>query len=487
MNKKIVAFVLAGTMSAMALSGCGSSSSETSSSQSDAAGVSSAVSESTESNEGTTAAALDENEKFTLKIYGPGLLSSQGETGAVDMVTGLETPGYNVIVDRWNELHPNVTLDIEGAPWDSWQSAVQTAALSGDLDIILHGATLTSLVEPLDDYLASEPDFASQIYTTETRRTTDYNDLSIPTTTGIPYTLNPEIAYIDTQILKDYGVDLPDKNWTWEDLLEIAKKTTGTDPVTGKQTYGVQIDSMDNANNLYTNFQLIATAYDAKVFTYGKTVEDSTVDYTSDKSVKVFQMIQDLGQYCSPEVKEGVNISYALTADNDTAIRYCQNSYTHYEETETAGVSDRYLFLPMPVIEEGEHKGDPSIFKGCNNIAICNTSKHKDWAWEFIKFLVTDPTCVQWFIDCTQFPNATSGLDNVTEAMGDKAEPVITALKALPDDFSNSTTEYYNNVSFGPVPATLGVVTHDLVNDTTTAEEAAQTMQSTIEEYLNTQ
>lgn len=104
------------------------------------------------------AAGLDENEEFTLRLMGPGLLGSQGESGALDMVTGLETPGYNVIIDRWQELHPNVKLEIENAPRDSWQSAVQAAVLSGEVDVVLHGATLTALVEPLDEYLEADPE-----------------------------------------------------------------------------------------------------------------------------------------------------------------------------------------------------------------------------------------------------------------------------------------------------------------------------------------
>ena len=270
-------------------------------------------------------------------------------------------------------------------------------------------------------------------------------------------------------------------------MLSLAEKLTGTDPVTGKQTFGVQLDSMDNANNSFFNYQMIASAYDAKVFQYGKTVEDSTVNFVNEKTEKVFQMIQDLGAYTSSNVKEGMNISNQLTAENDTAIRYSQDAFTHFKEADAAGISDRFVFLPMPVIEEGSHAGNPSSFKGCNNMAICNTSKNKEWAWEFIKFMVTDPECVKWVIDCGQIPNTPDGMGSVIEIMGDKANAIVTSLEGMPDDFSNSTTEYYNNISFGPVVTSLGVVTHDLVNGTISPAEAANQMQKTVDEYLATQ
>ena len=473
MKKRLLTIVMTACLAAGAMAGCGSNATQQKQGE---------ETQKTEAQETVN----EPDETITLNLLGPGLLSSQGEAGALDMITGLETPGYNVIIDRWNELHPNVKLHIETAPWDNWQSVVQTAALSGDLDVILHGATLTALVEPLDEYIAADPDFASKIYTTETRRTTDYNDLSIPTTTGVPYTLNAQVAYLDKQIFEDYGVELPDASWTWSDMLSLAEKLTGTDPVTGKQTYGVQVDSMENANNLWFNYGMIASAYDAKVFQYGKTVEDSKVDFKIDKSIAAFQMLRDLGQYCSPQVKEGVNVAYQLTTDNDTAIRYSQNAFTHFKEAKVAGIEDRFVFLPMPAIEEGTHKGEPSMFKGCNNLAISKSSKHKDWAWEFIKFMITDEVCIQWVIDCGNIPNTPDCLTNLKAEMGEKADAIDRALSTMSDDFSNSTTEYYNNISFGPVTTTLGIVSHDLVNGTITAEDAAEQMQTAVDEYLAT-
>ena len=101
--------------------------------------------------------------------------------------------------------------------------------------------------------------------------------------------------------------------------------------------------------------------------------------------------------------------------------------------------------------------------------------------------MVTDPECVQWVIDCGQVPNTPDGMDSVMEIMGDKADAIVTSLEGMPDDFSNSTTEYYNNISFGPIVTSLGVVTHDLVNGTISPAEAARQMQKTVDEYLATQ
>ena len=65
---------------------------------------------------------------------------------------------------------------------------------------------------------------------------------------GIQYVIEPSIAYLDNEIFEHYGVEIPDASWTWDELIEIARKCTGTDPVTGKQTYGVQLCYTDTQN-----------------------------------------------------------------------------------------------------------------------------------------------------------------------------------------------------------------------------------------------
>lgn len=128
-------------------------------------------------------------------LFGPGLLSTVGENGSIDLISGLEMPGYQVIVDRWNELHPNVKLVIEAQPWDNWQAAIQTAVLSGDVDIIMHGASLADLDEPLDPYLEKEPELLEQIYTVAQRRTDATGDMSVMTSTGMCLGHEPHDVY----------------------------------------------------------------------------------------------------------------------------------------------------------------------------------------------------------------------------------------------------------------------------------------------------
>lgn len=493
MKKKVLGVFLATLLASTSLFGCGNSD-EAGSSTSDSSTVTSNSSDnavastsemSSETATSASASALSDDEEVNLHIYGPGIFATAGEDGSLDLISGIELPGYNKLLKRWNELHPNVHVQIEAIPWDNWQSAVQTAVLSGDIDIITQGASLTDLAEPLGDYLKADPTVSDSIYNYSSRITDKYGDMTTPVISGIPVQLNPMIAMIDTKIFEDYGVELPSDNWTWEDLYNMASKMTGTDPVTGKQTYGVQINSMESVGNRYFTYMLLSAAYDNTCITYGKAAKDCKIDYTNEKSIKAFQMLKNLLQLCSSDVKEGVNVSTVLSDENDTAIRYDQGAVSHYFEAKSCEEPGRFKFITLPVVEEGEYKGKPSPFVGDTNMAICNTSKNKEWAWEFIKFMVSDKEAIQWIVDTHNIPNnkdAVTSLAKITDT--DFADTVNREMESLPPGWNTATNSYYNSVSFGTTYNTFGNIIGELAQNNITAEEAAKELQDSIDEYM---
>lgn len=420
----------------------------------------------------------------TLHLFGPGLFAAVGEKGTLDVISGIELPGYKVLLDRWSALHPDIKIDLQAQPWNNWQAAIQTAVLSGNVDIILHGASLVDLAEPLAPYLAKDKEFANKILATCQRNNPKSENFQQPVVTGIPYSLNPMLCILDTKIFKDYGIELPKDTWTWSDMLEMGKKLTGTDPVTGKQTYGVQLVEMEAVGNRFFNYQMIASAYDAKTITYGKTLADSSADFTGAKTTKVFKMIQDLSKYCSPNVREGVNVNKTISADNNVAIRWDQGMFNHYNEIVACKGQGRFVYMTMPVIEEGANKGKPSLFMGDNNVAICKSSNNKELAWEFIKFLMTDDVATQWLVDTMSFPNNKEGFAKVQGYMGDYAKVVNTALEKNPDGFNNATNDFTNNASFGSVTSDIGLVIGELTMGNMKPEDCGKYVQDKINDFM---
>ena len=242
MKKRGFSFVMAAIMTASLLSGCSNNSNapkstegtESQTSQAAAQTSSSGQDADAESEKGEETPGAGSELNGTLKMYGPGLFADVGLDGTIDMITGVKKPGYQVVIDRWKELYPNVELVIEPIPWDNWKAALQTAAISGDVDILIHGASLGPVVEPLGPYVEKDSDYMDQVTMMTLRRNAELAPLNEVVPFGATITLNPVMVVVNKTIFEDYGVPLPDyKTWTLDDLMEAAKATTGTDPKTG--------------------------------------------------------------------------------------------------------------------------------------------------------------------------------------------------------------------------------------------------------------
>lgn len=428
---------------------------------------------------------LDTQEAVTLKIYGPGFFSESGETGAMSAYTGEMTMGYDKVLERWNELYPNVTVELEAIGWTDWRAAIQAAVLGNGVDIIAHGGLLPTLCEPLDGFLMEDPDFAEQIYSVPRYNTDEIEGsvLDVPSITSIPATLNPAVMVLNKKIFEDYGVDLPDASWTWNDVVELASKLTGTDPMTGEQTYGFLMPGTNGAN-IIKSYQIIASAYDAQTISYGETAKDSAVDFTKESTAEVFKILSDLAESCSQDNREGV-VTSRVYSEDCYAITWSEGMVSSYLQIKDVGLEEQYIFLPLPIIEKGENAGKPSLYLGDNNLAISKTSEHKEWAWEFIKFLMTDEIALQYAQSNGWIWNTPAGVDALESVVGtDNTQMIKDILDKLPSDYNSTTNSFYDGVNFGTMSAYLSDWIREMVKGSITVEEAQNKVQESVEEYL---
>ncbi len=151
-------------------------------------------------------------------------------------------------MQRYHELHPDVTIDGTLLPEDNAFYDKITAMVAGgtppDLSYVhpayLAGFAAKGLLAPIEPFAAQDktaniPDF----YQT----TLDYF-LYKGKYYGLPYYSGPSVTYFNRTLFQKQGVKTPDiydqeGNWTWETLLEVAQKLTqGSDPSTKTFGYG---------------------------------------------------------------------------------------------------------------------------------------------------------------------------------------------------------------------------------------------------------
>ncbi len=428
---------------------------------------------------------LNAEETLTLTLYGPGLFAAVGENGSIDLTSGITTPGYKEVVDRWNSFYPNVKLDIQAIPWSDWQANVTTAVMSGDIDVIMHGATLATLCEDLQPYITSSSGYQDEIYMVASRLTPDIP--SISKVAGIPYTVTPMLAYLDTKIFTDFDVELPEKNWTWSDLEELAEKLTGINPITGEENFGYKFPSRIASNNFYFNHMMIAQAYGGNIIQYGNTLQETVANYNNEASLKAFETISRLAEFCSPDGREGVTDDTVLTVDNNIAIRIEQSPFNYYAQAETVGDVERWAWLTLPCAVEGEGAGDPSWFIGENNMSIAYNSDAKNWAWEFIRFITTDAVVQEWIVETRNLPNNIYAQELITPSIGEeRAKIVYEAIATLPYGWNNATNDCVNTAFLGTLASDIYVAQDSLIKGEFTIAEAAAYVQSNLDTFLAT-
>ncbi len=430
--------------------------------------------------------SLNLDEEVTLSIYGPGLFSS-GAEGLEEITTGLFKSGYNELAARWNELYPNCALEIEDIPWDNYQSAIQTAALSGGIDIMVHGH-IDGLAENLKPYLDADPEFTEQLFThTTVKPATTNNDDETPIQ-GLAMVLGPLVVWVDTEIFEHYGVELPEDDWTYYDLIEIAEQLTGTDPVTGEQTYGVQYYSPSGAN-LQFNYTQAALACGAKAFELGETIEDAKVNFATKESVEAFEIIQAMAACACPDTIEGVDVSNVIDGNNNWAMMFSTEILNNSVLIEKNGLADRYVVMNTPVCHAGEYEGVPTPWAGETTLAIYKDSEKKDWAWEFIKFILTDDVAVSWLASSNlMIPNNKDGVTAMASVLTEEQMEVCQyALDTLPSTYNNSWN-YVRNGRIANINGTAMVTAVDnVVKGVMTPQEAADFLQQSAEESMKSQ
>lgn len=426
---------------------------------------------------------LDQNEELSLTLFGPGLFSTVGESGSIDLTSGITIPGYDQVVAKWNEYYPNVKLDVQAIPWSDWQANVSTAVMSGNVDVIMHGATLATLCEDLQPRIDAETGYMDSLYLVASRYTAEQPNVA--KVSGIPYTVTPLLVYLDSKLFADFGVELPSADWTWEDLIDIAAKMTGTNPVTGEESYGYKFTSRTASNNFYFNHMMIAGAYGGNIIQYAENVADITADYHNDASIKAFEIIQELSNYCSPDGKEGVVDDTVFTADNNIAIRIEQAPFTHFAEAQAAGDADRWVWMTLPVGSEGEGKGKPSYMLGENNLSIAYNSDAPDWAWEFIKFMTSDEMVQSWYVETNNLPNNVQGQSLIIPSIGeDKAAAIYNAIGGLPYGWNNATNDCINTAFLGTLASDMYVSLDSLIKGEITPQQAADSVQNNLDAFL---
>jgi ABC-type glycerol-3-phosphate transport system substrate-binding protein len=172
--------------------------------------------------------------------------------------------------------------------WGGYFNKLQTMIASGDIPdlirIAIEGFLIfqsRGLIEPIDSYFSKYPEQREVLDGLHPRLLEPFRVKG--ELYGLTFDWNNIVAHINTNILKEAGLEMPPETWDLNTFLEYAKKMTYSRP-DGTKVYGTSIPDYYFATSCW-------------LFNNGASIlnDDMTAAaVNSPESVEVFQFLQDL-------------------------------------------------------------------------------------------------------------------------------------------------------------------------------------------------
>ncbi len=254
-------------------------------------------------------------------------VSKSGYKGTLNLWVLGYTPGnafanpFDNAVAQWKIENPDIQVEITGyPPNDEGFTKLQTALQSGQgIDILripsdrLPGFVQDGLVEPIDDYLtaADKADILPNVL--DVTRGPDGKAYAWP------LWVVPMGMYLNKDVFAEANVPLPPKDWTWEQFVDAAKKTTFK-RANGDQVYGFAgfVDpGVVNTWALWMNQDpsVRAITADGK-YGYNSDAAYAGLQRVADLALKDKVTPPDFGSMKDTDVKGGFqNKQYAMVVD----------------------------------------------------------------------------------------------------------------------------------------------------------------------------
>ncbi len=140
-----------------------------------------------------------------------------------------EIATHQTVADAFMASHPDIKIEIWSQPWGDYFTKIQTLWASGDASVIPDVMFLSPIVSYAADGVLEnlDPYIAASNYPTD-----DYwpglLDFGMyeGSVYGFPRDIGLEVLYYNKDIFDEVGVDYPNEDWTWDDLLAAAEKLT---------------------------------------------------------------------------------------------------------------------------------------------------------------------------------------------------------------------------------------------------------------------
>lgn len=285
-----------------------------------------------------------------------------------------------VIIDeaiaRFEQEHPGVRIHYYSGvlkeDYSEWLSRKLLEGEEPDVFMVLgtdfNQFSALGVMKDLDDRILADLDFDQDRFFSSAFRTGQYGGVQY----ALPYEVVPTLMFVNKTLLTKEGIEMPDQDWTWEEMYEICRAVT-------KDTDG---DGVLDQFGIY-NFDWM----DAVCSNGGEIFqEDGTSCYMTDErvveSVKYIRQLNELnqGQKVVQEDFNGGSVAFMPL----TFAEY--RTYKTYPYKIKRYANFQWDCITMPAGSQGENLSQVDTLL----MGISANTRKEELAWEFLKLLTYD-------------------------------------------------------------------------------------------------
>lgn len=277
-----------------------------------------------------------------------------------------QQPGMEAIAAKYMEAHPDVKISVQVTPWEEYWAKMTAAAEGGALPdvfwmhsnnfyVFAEAGTMLDLSDLGIDY-SPYPEGITKLYQFEDKQLAvpkDYDTIAL--------------AY-NKELFDKAGVAYPDDTWTWDTLVENAKKLTNE----AEGIYGFGAPMTDQSGFLNFIYQ-----------NGGFELKDNKSGYDMPETREAMQFYADLAMVhkVSPMPQQFADVKPDDQFKTGKLAMLYVGSWMMSDYMAFDDIKDKFDLAVLPM---GKHRA--TIYNGLGYAGAANT-EHPEVVKDFIKFL----------------------------------------------------------------------------------------------------
>lgn len=329
---------------------------------------------------------------------------------------------YNELIEEFEELHPNVKINVDKVLNDSYKEKIRVLVSSEDLpdvfsswsDSFAENLVSSGKVKELNQLFEEDKEWADNIMESQMGAFT-FDDKIY----GVPLTIDGKAFFYNKEIFKENNLEEPETFEELVEILEVLKKAGYETPlVEGLSDAWAVSHYLGTINQRILDPEVIEKDYNP-----------STGEFTDPGYVKALEAFKTLTDYMG-EVSTAIDHETArnMFSNGEVPVMYMQ--FAEIKHVEDIGKID-FGFFDFPPFEDG--KGNPTALTGAPEGFMLSKNAPKE-AEEFLKFMISKENAHKFTKDCGQL-NAVKGAvdeDNASDACLEAYDVILNSSETAP-------------------------------------------------------